>query len=310
MMTTFRTPIRSTPATPPPPPPPLDRGRAANGRLRRTLTALASSSFALLAAAPAFPQSAAFTHPEAWINEIDFNTGKVEVRVGPSTAPINTLKLCFYSFPNVCVNSNSNWTANSYIQFTVPNHTQYDWSSFAIHRSDDTILSFVQWGAANQTKSADAVAAGVWSNSNDFIARVTTAGRSQQYANPHNVIPSSAVWFSDPATNGSVNTPVELASFTAQGVAAGVLLKWQTESETANSGFQILRNNNKNDPFLSIHNDLIPGHGSTPHPNNYQYTDITAKPGTKYHYKLQDVAHDGKTQLSQTITARAGTPAP
>ena len=168
----------------------------------------------------------------------------------------------------------------------------------------------MQWGAANQAQATAAVTAGIWSNASEFIEKPSESGHSMQYWNPDNNTPGPSTWISRTTTTGSRNTPVELASFTAQGVAAGVLLKWRTESETANSGFQILRSNNKNSPFQSIHNDLIPGQGSTPHPNNYQYTDKTAKPGTKYHYKLQDVAHDGKTQQSQTITARAGNPAP
>ena len=323
----------SAPNVPPPPPPPppqfpLDRGRTANGRLRRTLTVLASSSFALLAATPAFPQSA------AWVSEIDFAKGKFEVQVGGADVDLLSLEVCYHltsaidatsdgdaTHIDVCDNSDEKWTADSYHTYEIANLEKEASGSLRIlGKKDKMVFSFVQWGAGNQGGAQAAVVAGVWADDNEYIEKPSELGHSMQYWNRNGVVPGRDTWVSRMETIGFGNdpleppepeqVPVELVSFTAQGVAAGVLLKWRTESETANSGFQILRSNNKNNPFQSIHNDLIPGHGSTPHPNNYQYTDITAKPGTKYHYKLQDVAHDGKTQYSQTITARAGTPAP
>ena len=130
-----------------------------------------------------------------------------------------------------------------------------------------------------------AVTRGVWSSVEDAIKK-PGSGKSMQYANPQNFPPSPRVWFSGPKTLRSANnppTPVELVSFTAQGVQEGVLLRWRTASETANSGFRILRGNSENGPFQAVHNDLIPGQGSTPHATDYDYTDETAEPGALYH---------------------------
>ncbi len=168
----------------------------------------------------------------------------------------------------------------------------------------------MQWGAVRQPFASDAVDEGCWSDEDDYIRKSSAPGHSMQYWNPADRKPSPRAWLSRSATIGNANTPVELVSFAAQGVAAGVRLRWRTESETANAGFRILRADSADGPFAPVRDDLIPGQGSTPHATDYEHTDETAEPGTTYHYRLEDVAHDGKTGQSETITAQAGTPAP
>ena len=56
--------------------------------------------------------------------------------------------------------------------------------------------------------------------------------------------------------------------------------------------------------------DLIPGQGSVPHATDYEYLDQSAELGLLYHYRLEDIAHDGAVRQSDPVGARAGTPAP
>ena len=170
----------------------------------------------------------------------------------------------------------------------------------------------MQWGAGSQSPViADVVSGGFWSNADDFIQKPTQAGHSMQYWNPNGDPQGPGVWVSAKSTMGDPNTnvPVELVSFAAQGAENGVLLRWRTASETANAGFRILRGASVDGPFEYVHNDLIPGQGSTPHATDYEHLDENAEPGVLYHYRIEDVAQDGAAEQSETITAQAGVPA-
>ena len=324
-----------TTLAPPPPRIPLGRGAAMNGRLHRARPIVIAACALLGLNAPAFAQSpnhAAWQSAPAWVSEIDFETGQFEIEVGSKDVPVGDLQACIVvrkpstptsQFPitnsHQCYLSDSTWRAGSFVVHTNFNQAQEEMGTFRIqkHRepgrgiSDpDTVFSLVQWGGDSGPAVQPAVTRGVWSSVTDHIEKPKVSNESMQYANPHNVPPSPQVWFSGPKTLRSANTPVELVSFTAQGVQEGVLLRWRTASETANSGFRILRGNSENGPFQAVHNDLIPGQGSTPHATDYDYTDETAEPGALHYYQLEDMAHDGATERSATITARAGAPLP
>ena len=94
---------------------------------------------------------------------------------------------------------------------------------------------------------------------------------------------------------------VTLSQFRVQRTDAGVVLKWTTESEFDNAGFNILRSNTKNGIFKVINTELIQGAGTTGERNEYTWTDTTAKPETVYYYQIEDVSHAGIRKQSTTI---------
>lgn len=79
-------------------------------------------------------------------------------------------------------------------------------------------------------------------------------------------------------------TPVELGRFTAEAVNGDVHLRWKTESESNNYGFQIFRNNQKI--------AFVAGKGTTVEPQNYSYLDAGVSRGN-YHYELFQIDFDG-----------------
>ncbi len=89
--------------------------------------------------------------------------------------------------------------------------------------------------------------------------------------------------------------PVQLSSFRPLRTETGeVHIKWRTESELNNAGFNILRSEHRKGEFKVINvKGIIPGHGTSSETHLYSYTDTTAKPNVIYYYRIEDVAFDG-----------------
>ena len=98
--------------------------------------------------------------------------------------------------------------------------------------------------------------------------------------------------------------PVQLAGFQVSHTDAGVVIKWTTESELNNAGFNILRREAKEGEFKPLNATLITGAGTTGERNTYQFVDTTTKPGIVYYYRLEDVSFAGERQTLATHRPR------
>ena len=105
--------------------------------------------------------------------------------------------------------------------------------------------------------------------------------------------------------------PVQLSHFRPERTEAGtVIIRWTTESEVDNAGFNILRAETRTSVFQVINAQLIPGAGTTSERNTYTWTDATAKPNVVYYYQIEDVSFAGERQtlatsrLKGTISAK------
>ena len=105
------------------------------------------------------------------------------------------------------------------------------------------------------------------------------------------------------ATDPDNSLPVTLASFTATADDGQVTLRWITESEIENLGFNIYRSANSNVKFLMINDELIPGTGNSSSRHEYEYVDKGLTNGATYWYKLEDVDYSGNTELHGTVSA-------
>ena len=98
--------------------------------------------------------------------------------------------------------------------------------------------------------------------------------------------------------------PVSLSSFRpARDKATGeVVIRWITQSELNNAGFNVLRSETKTGEFEVVNTKgIIPGHGTTSEKHVYAWTDTTAKPNVVYYYQIEDVSLNGKrTTLATT----------
>lgn len=97
--------------------------------------------------------------------------------------------------------------------------------------------------------------------------------------------------------------PVQLASFRPVRTENGdVLIKWRTESELNNAGFNILRSESREGDFQVINvKGIIPGNGTSSEQHLYAYRDTTAKPNVIYYYRIEDVSFDGRRQTLATV---------
>ncbi len=101
----------------------------------------------------------------------------------------------------------------------------------------------------------------------------------------------------------SVPLPVELSSFTASVLKNGnVELKWRTETEFNNYGFEIERAN-VNQQFQKI--GFEAGHGNSNATNEYSFTDNSARYG-KYSYRLKQIDNNGQFKYSDAVEVNAG----
>ncbi len=98
--------------------------------------------------------------------------------------------------------------------------------------------------------------------------------------------------------------PVQLSSFrpVRDKATGNVAIRWITQSELNNAGFNILRSEARIGPYEVVNvKGMIAGHGTTSEKHVYTYTDTTAKPNVVYYYQIEDVSLDGKrTRLATT----------
>ncbi len=95
--------------------------------------------------------------------------------------------------------------------------------------------------------------------------------------------------------------PVELISFNAEVVGQNIYLKWQTATETNNSGFYIERSQNNNVLWTSI--GFVDGQGNSIIPKDYSFTDMNLSPDL-YVYKLKQIDFDGTYSYSDEIEVK------
>ena len=93
-----------------------------------------------------------------------------------------------------------------------------------------------------------------------------------------------------------ISEPIELSSFEAtyDDLTDSVLLNWTTLFETDVIGFNIYRS--ETDDFAAsskINLSIIPGHGTTTAPQNYEFNDYTATVTTQYYYWLEVINYGG-----------------
>ena len=103
--------------------------------------------------------------------------------------------------------------------------------------------------------------------------------------------------FGTPGYRGGGPLPVSLSKFRPERLESGdVVIRWVTQSELNNAGFNILRSDTRDGQYTKVNTQLIAGQGTTSEKTSYEWKDTTAKPNVVYYYQIQDVSIDGKIQ--------------
>jgi hypothetical protein len=98
-------------------------------------------------------------------------------------------------------------------------------------------------------------------------------------------------------------TEISLSSFTAKAGNNLAKLKWVTESEIDNSGFNIWRADAADGEYVKLNDEIIPAKGSGTNGATYVFTDKTAKNRNIYFYKLQDIDVYGTSTFHGPVSA-------
>ena len=98
-------------------------------------------------------------------------------------------------------------------------------------------------------------------------------------------------------------TLIHLSSFTASPGAKKITLKWTTESEIDNAGFNLYRSESENGGYVKINPALIPAQGSPTSGAAYNYIDNDVQNRKTYYYKLEDIDLNGVSTLHGPVSA-------
>jgi len=101
--------------------------------------------------------------------------------------------------------------------------------------------------------------------------------------------------------------PVKLSHFIASRTSEAVIIKWRTESETNNLGFNLYRSENRQGKYVRVNSHLIAGAGSTDKPHTYQFVDEGITAGKTYYYYIEYISLNGTKEKSPIIEAIKGT---
>jgi hypothetical protein len=112
-------------------------------------------------------------------------------------------------------------------------------------------------------------------------------------------------------TRGAVNSdqslPVSLSSFTALAGDNSVTLRWVTESEVNNAGFEVCRADSEQGKYTVIasylNNENLKGQINSNTRHEYSYTDILVVNGKTYWYQLVDVDLNGNRHFHGPVSA-------
>ncbi len=92
--------------------------------------------------------------------------------------------------------------------------------------------------------------------------------------------------------------PVELSSFSSVIKGESIILKWETQTEINNYGFEVQRSNEKDEWSVL---GFVKGNGSSNSPKSYSYWDEGIKLTGKYYYRLRQIDNDGTNTYSEIL---------
>lgn len=93
-----------------------------------------------------------------------------------------------------------------------------------------------------------------------------------------------------------------IVNFNGNPVSSGILLAWQTTSESNNKGFDIERKLSTSSTWVKM--GYVAGANTSSITRNYSYTDTATRKNRTFNYRLKQINNDGSFTYSSVITVR------
>ena len=89
----------------------------------------------------------------------------------------------------------------------------------------------------------------------------------------------------------------ELARLVPDDLPGRVFIRWRTETQEDNYGFNIYRADKENGDYVRANERIIAGEGSTNVPKEYCYMDTGLERGSVWYYYIESVSLQGKREV-------------
>ncbi len=101
--------------------------------------------------------------------------------------------------------------------------------------------------------------------------------------------------------SSDITLPVVFSSLSAEVSEVGVTIRWHTEHEIDNAGFNVLRSTSEKGIYTKLNQYLIKGQGTSAVPHDYQYIDSAVTAGNTYYYMVEALDLTGDKSSSKVM---------
>jgi len=92
-------------------------------------------------------------------------------------------------------------------------------------------------------------------------------------------------------------TDAQLKELVPDGSPGRVFIRWRTETQENNYGFNIMRSTKKDGSYVRVNKAIIPGEGTTNIPKSYCYEDKGLPRGAIFYYYIESVSNNGAVEI-------------
>lgn len=173
-----------------------------------------------------------------------------------------------------------------------------NWSTVSISGIDGTFLPYVSWIPGSNVVYVSSSGGGIKRSTNwgSTWTSMTTGGQNDIRHMDYVVSVGKFYGYAITGTGVTLSLvdtasalPVRLTYFSSSVTDNNVTLRWQTEFEINNSGFNVERADEKGN-WMKI--GFVKGNGNKSTPSNYTYTDKYIQKGN-YNYRLKQIDYNG-----------------